>query len=211
MSNMTTVYLIRHGATALNREVPYRLQGRGLNPGLDELGQAQARRAGEALRSIPLTAIYVSPLLRAQQTAGLIAEPQGLLPQVVDNLVEASLGLWEGLTWDQAKALMPELFAAFHANPGTVAYPEGESFLDCQKRMIPTIADLASKHAGERIAIVSHNVTNRAYLAGLLGIPIDRAREIRQSNCGINVIKYEGSKPIVETMNSTFHVEGLIV
>ena len=203
----TTVYLIRHGATALNREVPYRLQGRSLDPPLDTFGIDQARRLSMAMSQVPLSAIYVSPLLRAVDTARCLAEPHGLTPQIVPDLIEASLGRWEGMTWDQARAADPDLYVTFHAHPGTTAYPDGESFLDAQHRVTPAIAKLAALHPGDSIAVVSHNVTNRAYLAGLMGIPIDRAREIRQANCGINVIVYEDRKVIVETVNSQFHLE----
>ena len=204
----TIVYLLRHGATSANREVPYRLLGRSLDLSLDDEGIEQARRASEVLRSYPLSVIYASPMLRAVETAASVGRPHGLEPVVVDGLIEADLGRWEGLTWDQARAVDPEHSEAFFANPGTVPYPDGESFLDAQRRMLPTIADLASRHPEERIAVVSHNVTNRAYLAALMGIPIDRAREIRQANGGISVIHYEGAKVVVETVNAAFHLGG---
>jgi broad specificity phosphatase PhoE len=206
MSTPTLIYLLRHGSTALNREVPYRLQGRGLDPELDAEGIDQARRAAEVLRPLKITHMFTSPLLRAIQTAEWLARTHGLSPTIIDDLIEASLGEWEGLTWDAAQASHPAQYAAFHKNPGTVPYPGGESFLDAQKRMVPTLGRLAQAHPGERIAVVSHNITNRAYLAGLLGIPIDRAREIRQSNCGINVISCVGVKSTVETVNSLFHL-----
>jgi broad specificity phosphatase PhoE len=207
MTLPTYVYLLRHGATALNREIPYRLQGQSMDPPIDAIGEAQADRAAEALSRHNLTAVYTSPLIRAQQTAARIAGPHRLAPRIVPELIEASLGRWEGLTWDQARAGDPELYDAFHTRPGTVAYPEGESFLDAQIRMLPALAALAESHPGERIAVVSHNVTNRALLAGLLGIPIDRAREIRQSNCGINLITYHDGKTVVEMINSQFHLD----
>jgi len=203
----TTVYLIRHGATALNRENPYRLQGRSLDPSLDAIGIEQSRSASDVLSHRDLTAIYASPLRRAQETAQWIAGPHQLTPRVEPKLVEASLGRWEGLTWDQARAADPDLYEAFHARPGATAYPDGESFLDAQARMLPAVAAIAQAHPGERIAVVSHNVTNRAYLAGLMGIPIDRAREIRQANCGINTIHYEGARAVVETVNARFHLD----
>ncbi len=202
----TIVYLLRHGATAANREVPYRLLGRSLDLSLDEEGTDQARRAGEALRGHRLAAVYASPMVRALETAARVASPHGLEPVVVEGLIEADLGRWEGLTWEQARAADPEHHEAFLAHPGTVPYPDGESFKDAQDRMIPTVAGLAARHPGERIAVVSHNVTNRAYLAGLMGIPIDRAREIRQANGGISVIRYDWSHPVVESLNVTFHL-----
>jgi broad specificity phosphatase PhoE len=202
----TVVYLLRHGATAANRETPYRLLGRSLDLPLDEEGTEQALRAGEVLRPFRLAAVYTSPMLRAIETGASVGRPHGLESIVIESLIEADLGRWEGLTWDQARAADPDHHAAFFAHPGTVPYPDGESFLDAQRRMLPTIADLTSKHRGERIAVVSHNVTNRAYLAGLMGIPIDRAREIRQANGGISVILYENGKILVETVNASFHL-----
>ena len=202
----TTVYLLRHGATAANREVPYRLLGRSLDLPLDEEGTDQARRAGEVLQAYRLAAVYASPMLRAVETAAFVGRPHGIEPVVVEGLIEADLGRWEGLTWDQARAADPLLYEAFHANPGTVPYPDGESFLDAQRRMLPTIAELAARHPGGQIAVVSHNVTNRAYLAGLMGIPIDRAREVRQANGGISMVQYEGPDAVVETLNARFHL-----
>jgi broad specificity phosphatase PhoE len=203
----TTVYLVRHGATAANREVPYRLLGRTLDLSLDDEGRDQARRAAAILESLPITAVYCSPLLRAHETANAIASKHDLVPIPLADLIEADLGRWEGLTWDAARNADPEHYDAFHAHPGTVPYPGGESFLDAQHRLTGVIEALVSKHRGEHIAIVSHNVTNRAYLAGLLGIPIDLARSIRQANGGINVIHYEGAKVTVEMLNSCFHLD----
>jgi broad specificity phosphatase PhoE len=206
MMSATTVYLLRHGATAANREVPYRLLGRSLDLPLDEVGQDQALRAGKALRRSLLAAVYASPMLRAVETAARVAWPHGLESVVVEGLIEADLGLWEGLTWEQARAQDPEHHDEFFARPGLTPYPGGESFLDAQRRMLSTIAGLAAKHPGEAIAVVSHNVTNRAYLAALMGVPINRAREIRQANGGISVIRYEASKIVVETVNASFHL-----
>jgi broad specificity phosphatase PhoE len=203
----TSVYLIRHGATALNREVPYRLLGRSLDPPLDEEGADQARRAADALASAPLVAVYSSPLRRALDTAAAIARPHGLSPIVDPPLIEASLGRWEGLTWDQARALDPDLYEAFHSRPGVVPYPDGESFDDARRRMVPAVARLAAEHPGGQIAVVSHNVTNRALLADLMGIPIDLARAIRQANGGISLIQYGVGAPVVETVNARFHLD----
>src|SRR5262245_22159353 len=110
---MTAVFLIRHGSTALNRQAPYRLQGRRLDPELDDAGAEQARRAGAALADRPIIAAFSSPLLRARQTAAAIAGPHGLEVTVVPELIEADLGRWEGLTWAEAAALDPAHYRRF--------------------------------------------------------------------------------------------------
>ncbi|WZO96458.1 histidine phosphatase family protein [Isosphaeraceae bacterium EP7] len=206
----TVVYLIRHGATAVNREIPNRLQGKGIDLPLDPIGREQAARAAEALASHPLRAVYASPMLRALETASIVAVPHGLAPIPVEDIIEADVGRWEGLTWAEASAQDPEQHDQFHANPGTVPYPGGESFQDVQRRSVPALAALAASHAGERIAVIAHNVVNRAVLASLLGLPIDLARALRQSNCGINVLHYHRAGRVeLFAMNACLHLEGL--
>lgn len=207
----TRVYLIRHGATEANRARPYRLQGRRIDLPLDALGRSQAERAAGALVSagVKLDAVYSSPLLRAMETARLVGGPHGLEPRSTDGLTEADVGRWEGLTWEEVRAREPELYERFHTDPGRVPYPEGESFADVAQRVSPVIADLASKHPDQTLAVVAHNVVNRAYLAGLMGLPVERARALRQSNGGINTIHYEEGQAQVFTLNSALHLEGL--
>lgn len=206
---MTVVYLLRHGATAANRCVPYRLQGRGADLPLDPLGEAQALRTAEVLAGRDLTAVYSSPLLRARQTADRVAGGAGLVPVIVPALTEADVGLWEGLSWEEIRRRDPDRLERFLAAPGTVPYPGGESFLDVQRRVAPALAALAEAHPEGRIAVVGHNVVNRAYLALLLGLPIDRARSLRQANGGINVLHLDGSETPVLTLNACLHLDGL--
>ena len=206
---MTRIFLLRHGATSSNRQVPYRLQGRWSDHPLDALGITQATRAAEALSSVKFAAAYSSPLSRALETARLIVAPRGLEPQTVSDLIEADLGRWEGLTWDEARARDPELFDRFMADPGAVPYPDGESFLDVQRRVAPALAAVAERHPDADVLVVGHNVVNRAYLALPLGIPISRARAIRQSNGGINIIEFEGANATVVCLNACLHLEGL--
>lgn len=209
--SLTRVYLIRHGATEANRARPYRLQGRGTDLPLDELGRAQARRASEALAGsgVVLEAVYTSPLSRAVETARVVGDAYGLAPRVVAGLTEADVGRWEGLTWEEVQAREPELYERFHGDPGRVRYPEGESFEDVAERVGPEMARLAREHPGVAIAVVAHNVVNRAYLAGLLGVPIERARALRQSNGGISVIEYEDGEARVFSVNAALHLEGV--
>ena len=205
---MTRVYLLRHGATAANLFVPYKLQGRGSDLPLNETGRFQAEAAARTLSAIPLAAVYSSPLLRAVQTA--LSLSRNLRPIAVEELIEGDVGRWEGLTWDEAKEQDPEHHGRFFQDPGETPYPDGESFLDVQRRVTPAVLRLASQHPNESIAIVGHNILNRAYLATLLGLPISKAREIRQANGGINVIDIDDQgRSIVQTINSAIHLEGL--
>src|SRR6187200_2830632 len=84
----TTLYLIRHGATEANLATPPRLQGRKHNPPLARLGVRQAEATRDFLAIRPLDACYTSPLLRAAQTAAIVAAPHRLVPATMEALTE---------------------------------------------------------------------------------------------------------------------------
>lgn len=82
MTIATTVHLVRHGDVENPDEVYYgRLPGFPLN----DDGREQARAAGRRLRPRPITAIYASPQLRAQETARIIREEVGLTKPVISE------------------------------------------------------------------------------------------------------------------------------
>ncbi|NNU81822.1 histidine phosphatase family protein [Halovulum dunhuangense] len=85
---------LRHGRTALN--AADRVAG-STDVELDELGHAQALAARDALAAEALAAIWVSPLLRARQTAAAVAAARGLTPAILPDLAERDWGAWEGM------------------------------------------------------------------------------------------------------------------
>jgi broad specificity phosphatase PhoE len=89
----TSVYLVRHGQTAWNKEEVFR--GRTDIP-LDETGLREAELAAEYFKSIHLQAVYSSPLSRAWQTARKIGQFHPLEVQSLDGIIDMSFGRWEG-------------------------------------------------------------------------------------------------------------------
>jgi broad specificity phosphatase PhoE len=205
----TVLYLIRHGATEANLVRPAVLQGRRHNPPLARLGIRQAEATRDLLAIRPIDHCYCSPLLRAVQTATIVAAPHGLTPRTIDELTECDIGVWEGLDWQTIHALHPEEYQRFHANPGKNGYPGGETFRMVHKRSAPIIEKLLDQHQGEAILVVAHHVVNRTYLAQLLGLSVDQARQVTLDNCGISVVVREDVKSTVTTLNAAFHLQGV--
>ncbi|HZT82547.1 MAG TPA: histidine phosphatase family protein [Gemmataceae bacterium] len=205
----TTLYLIRHGATEANLARPPRLQGRRHNPPLARVGVRQAEATRDFLAIRPIDHCYCSPLLRAVQTAAIVAAPHGISPVPLPELTECDIGRWEGLDWQTIRYLDAEAYQSFMANPGLFGYPGGESFRDVYQRASAALEELLAQHAGESILVVAHHIVNRTYLAGLLGLTPDQARQVRLDNCGISVVVRDGDETSVSTLNAAFHLQGV--
>ena len=116
------IYMIRHGQTELNsRQV---LQGRSDFP-LNETGIAQAEDAAVRLRGIPFSAVYSSPLVRALQTAGIIAP--GMEALVDDRLIEMDYGPYEGADLTRLPPEVITFFSDFVRNPAPTGMEALES------------------------------------------------------------------------------------
>ena len=208
---MTYLFLIRHGENDANLQRPYILQGQGIDGPLSTLGRQQASACSAFLSDFPLCHIYASPMRRAQESAAVIAEPHGLSVKTAATINECNVGRWEGMDWGRIELEFPDDYSRFRANPVEHGYLDGESYADVADRVLPVMNGLLQEHRGESIAVVAHNVVNRVYLASLLNIPLVHAPMIRQANCGINVIRHTPDETVVTTMNSAFHLDGLMV
>jgi broad specificity phosphatase PhoE len=204
----TTLYLIRHGATEANLAQPTRLQGRRHNPPLARLGIRQAELTRDFLAVRPVHVCYSSPLLRAVQTASIIAAPHGLSPQPLDELTDCDVGHWEGLDWPAIRYLDADGYRRYVDCPAQFGYPGGESFADVAGRAHRCLDDLLNRHAGQAILVVGHHAVHRSYLASLLGLTPEQARHVTQDNCGISVVTRGDEGTAVSTLNAAFHLQG---
>jgi broad specificity phosphatase PhoE len=206
-TDMAQMYLVRHGATSAN-EPPYVLQGQHADNQLNENGLDQARRAATFLSEFPVDRIYASPLVRAFETAKTIAEPHGIDVEPVKEILEADVGEWEGLGWDAIVGDHAEEYTRFMSDPGKHSYRGGESYSDVLARVRPAFDRLLSENLGKVIVVVAHNVVNRVYLADLLGLYVGQAKELKQNNCCVNVVRFRKGRTQLITMNAAFHLMG---
>ncbi len=166
----TTLYLIRHGETAMNVRNIFR--GRTDIP-LNDNGLAQARQLAAALADVPLRAVYSSPMIRAQETARPLAEARGLAVRPMEEFHNICLGEWEGQAKEDVQTRTPELWQRWVYAPETLAIPGGESLADLLARAGAGLRKLAERHAGEAVAVVSHRSVVKAALAAAVGLEHD--------------------------------------
>ena len=200
------LYLIRHGQTMWNLEG--KIQGRTDIP-LNEKGIEQARRLSKAMESRPVTAVFSSPLKRALETAGIVADKKKLPVIQVPELEEVDFGLWEGLTWQEISAAYPEDFALWDKNPADHTPTGGELRENCRKRCEKAMNFIFNQAEGD-IAIVAHG--------GILVFVVDyllrRCRERNEiivKNASITTLEYDkktGTGTLL-SLNDISHLAGL--
>ena len=71
------------------------------------------------------------------------------------------------------------------------------------------IERLLDAHVGAHVAVVAHNVVNRAFLADLMGLDLRRAPKIVQGNGCVNLIRRRAGRSELVTLNSVFHTGAL--
>jgi broad specificity phosphatase PhoE len=197
MSQSLVIYLIRAAAT----EDSVILNGCMLNPRLSRQGTAQARRMYAFFKKRGLTAIYSSPLLRALETAQIIAKGHDAVLRMRQGLAEADYGLWEGLSWDDVQKHHCQDLSEFLHNPGECGCSQGENLTEVQDRGLKVFAEICRRHAEGRILVVAHTQLNRAVLCHMLGLSLSRARELDQRPGCINVIRVVEGETTVEAVD----------
>jgi broad specificity phosphatase PhoE len=168
---VTTILLARHGETDWNRDE--RFQGHA-DPPLNDRGREQARALAAALAEERLAAVYSSPLGRALETAQIVAAPHGLAAIPVDGLREVDVGSWEGLTTGELTRRFPEQLRRWLGHEQ--GWEDGETYEEMGRRVIAALLDLAERHDGERIVVVTHGGPIRAAIAASAGITHAEAR-----------------------------------
>lgn len=188
--SMTTIYLLRHGALAADARDRFVGQ---IDLPLSPEGLLQAETLGEVLRPLDIDTVFCSDLLRSLQTAQAIVDATNIPIEVRRDLREIALGDWEGLSRQDVMSGFPAQYAARGADIARYRIPGGESFTDCQARVLAAWQDIVERGA-KRIVIVGHAGANRALLCHLLNLPLAGLFSLEQQYGAVNVIERQGGR-----------------
>ncbi len=192
-----TALFMRHGETAWNREG--RVMGR--NPiELDEHGRAQVEAAIPFARLIGPQLIVTSPLIRARQSAEIIASGLGGVAVIEEaQLSEVQYGRWEGMVYDDL--IDDPDYARYKEDPLATATPGGETIVQVQARGIEAIGRAIAANPGLRILFVSHGDIIRTVLCKLMGLELEHFRRIRVDNATFSAVQLMGDFAEVKFLN----------
>jgi phosphoserine phosphatase len=188
---------MRHGETPWNREG--RVMGR--NPvELDADGRAQVEAAIPFARLLKPELIITSPLIRARQSAEIVAAGIGGVAVSEDpQLAEVQYGRWEGMVYDDLVD-DPE-YAKYRVDPLTLPTPGGETIVQVQSRGVEAVRRAIAANPGRRILFVSHGDIIRTVLCKLMGLELEHFRRIRVDNATFSGVQLVGDFAEVKFLN----------
>ncbi len=201
---MTRVILVRHGETAWNRE--RRMQGQTDTPLSDE-GRAQARALGVRLAGGRFAALYSSDLARAMDTARCVAETTGHDIAADARLRERAFGIFEGLTAAEIAARYPDELGRFHSRDPDYVVPSGESARVFHARCLGCLVEIAGRHAGEDVVVVTHGLVLDAVYRAAHAMPFEVPRTVPLLNASLNVFLRRDGAWRMESWGDVAHLQ----
>ena len=199
----THIILIRHGETEWNSQ--QRMQGHS-NSDLSSVGQAQIQALGEWMKNVPFDHIYSSDSLRAKQTAEAITQFSGHELKIDLRLREKNLGVFEGLTSEEARERHPEVFRLFKTAGSKYVIDEGESTQQLQDRALEIVNEIQIKHPEERVLLVTHGGFIMVVMKHSLGLSLETPTRFLIRNTGVFRLVWE-DKWLVSQMGGVSHLE----
>ena len=193
--------MVRHASTEYNTK--RRWQGR-IDLPLDNNGIRQAEALALRFASASVDKIYSSPLKRALQTSEEIARVHGLKVEIVEDLIESDLSLWEGLPADEVKRRFEKEYREWATNPD--AKIDGvENFRSVYERTKRAFERIYNA-SGEEVVVVTHAIVIRAVVCYAMKMPLESFREFVVHNASVTTLLIKDGWWRVYNLNDTSHL-----
>jgi glucosyl-3-phosphoglycerate phosphatase len=188
---VTTVYLVRHGRTALN--AAGLLRGR-IDAPLDDAGRAEAARLGAFLAPVRLDRVVSSPLSRSVDTARAVAQPHGLPVELNAAFIDRDYGPWAG----QSQADVEARYGSMDNAPENEVEPQARF----EDRVVSALEGLVAQSEGQAVAVVAHDAVNRALIRALCSAWRGPACELPQPTGCWNRLVFDGGDAICRVVGA---------
>jgi probable phosphoglycerate mutase len=195
---MAVFLLIRHGH---NDMIGRGLAGRMPDIHLDSRGRQEAEELAERLARTPIRRIYSSPLERCLETAEPLARRLDLEVNILEDVNEIEFSGWAGRSFDELDG-HPK-WRQFNTFRSGTRIPNGELFIEVQKRMVAAMEKLRGEFPDDVVAVFSHGDPIKTALCHYAGIPLDFALRLEIGLASISALSIDDSGPRILCLNST--------
>ena len=198
------LYLIRHGQSTWNQE--NRIQGHS-NPPLSEKGRDQIAKLIARLKGERITKIIASPLVRAYESAQILAKGLGVFCVGHEELKEIYLGKWEGRRPEEVNQLYNNGYKKWLTAPSKIKLPKAETIPKFCTRVVAGFERILTTEQQERIAIVTHGGVLAALISHWLKADFDHALlNILFENSSLTIAEVYDGRVYLTDINDTCHL-----
>lgn len=184
--------LVRHGETDWNLEGI--LQG-WTDVLLNRLGRQQARAMAASFDRTGFTAVWSSPLLRARETAEIVAPLIRLAyPRFHDGLMERNFGIYQGVPKAELAEFNPIVLQQIMKRNPAARFDEGETMDEFADRVLGAIVDIGAAHRGQKVLVIAHGWVMDVITRQVNGLPRKAILNMKRKNGEALWLKVAGEK-----------------
>ncbi len=202
------LFLIRHGRSDFDStDMVETARGRQWDPPLGEEGRLQAQLLGRRLALMPRpSAVYCSTFRRARETIAPYAEQTGCEVHYLEELGEAFIGGWEGMSFEEIVRDDAEMLQLFRDQEAMWRRaPGAEQLENLQARATAAVESILDRHRRGNVVVVAHGGVINAYVAPILGL-YDREMFFLPDNTSINTVVVDGDRRDVRFLSDVRHL-----
>lgn len=205
---MIHLILVRHGESVWHTDNRYAGSS---DIGLTPRGYKDAEILAQWAKSAQLDALWTSSLSRARETAAAVTRATGLSPYVDARLREIDFGQGEGHTTTEMQQLFPESLNAFQSDPVTHHLPGGEDPHAAVARALACFHAIEQLYPNGKVLVVAHNTLIRLALCSMLGIPLERYRNVLPGlrNCTLTEVRLDGDESGLLSFNAPIPLQDI--
>ena len=200
-----TLYLARHGESVSNYKNIF--IGRSVDPELTEKGIQQASSLAESLKGRRIAAIFSSTLIRAKQTAQIVAYELGLPVYHSEKLIEVGLGLLDGHNIGDPAflSIYSNMVSNWESGYPQVCIPEGESLLDVKARLDRFLNEsILNRNYDGPVLLVGHAILWMSFIWAFCENQPRRINDGFMSKAHLSIISKNGKGYILDKINLNY-------
>jgi probable phosphoglycerate mutase len=204
---VTTLVLVRHGATVHTAAKRFSGGLGGSNPGLSDEGRAQVREVADWLAPLgaSIEAVITSPVRRTVESAQILAERLELPLVEEPGLAEMEFGAWDGMTFAEVQDRWPEDLAKWLGSVD-IAAGGGETFREVEDRVLASLARVLSRYAGRTVLVVSHVTPIKTLVAHAVEAPLTSLFRMELSTASVSVVSFVDSDSDGDTVRGSMRL-----
>ena len=194
------IIFLRHGQAENNTKRI--LAGRTEGVPLTKIGIEQAENIGKYLKPIDISAIYSSPIERANNTAKIVAESNSIDYKLDERLTELDMGKFTRMPYDEIFAKHGNVFLKFYSNDPIISKYNVETFPHVQKRVMDMLDYTIKKHDQENVLLVTHMDPIKSVIAKVIDLKPLSLFELIIANSSLTIIKHHDEKLSLSAINA---------